>query len=59
MIKGEGTVLTARAYLEQKTQSNLLGELRCSNGIGTPVLEVVDCPHNGRKNVVDKAIIGE
>ena len=51
-----GSVTTFRAYLEFSAQSSksvvLRSELQSSG------VTMIDCPHNGKKDVVDKMILG-
>ena len=51
-----GSVTTFRAYLDISTQSSksmvLRSELQSSG------VSIIDCPHNGKKDVVDKMILG-
>ncbi|EGN96004.1 hypothetical protein SERLA73DRAFT_141112 [Serpula lacrymans var. lacrymans S7.3] len=51
-----GSVTVFRAYLEVSEQSpkscNLRSELQTSG------VSLIDCPHSGRKDVVDKMILG-
>jgi len=56
-----GSIRTFRAYLEVSDQlaapasrtQNIRSELQCSG------VTLVDCPHNGRKDVADKMLIGK
>ena len=51
-----GSVTTFRAYLDISTQSPKSVVLRSefqSSGVS-----LIDCPHNGKKDVVDKMILG-
>ena len=51
-----GSVTTFRAYLDISAQSSksvlLRSELQSSG------VSIIDCPHNGKKDVVDKMILG-
>ena len=50
-----GTVKVFKAYLEisDQSRSSLRSELQSSG------VSLVDCPHNGRKDVADKMILGQ
>ena len=51
-----GSVTTFRVYLDVSVQSSksvvLRSELQSSG------VSIIDCPHNGKKDVVDKMILG-
>lgn len=51
-----GSVTTFRAYLDISVQSSksvvLRSELQSSG------VSMIDCPHNGKKDVVDKMVLG-
>lgn len=49
-----GPIRAFKAYLEASTQSTLSPRLELiSSGV-----DIVDCPHNGKKDVVDKTLMG-
>ena len=55
LARSFGTVKVFKAYLEISDQSrpSIRSELQSSG------VSLVDCPHNGRKDVADKMILGQ
>lgn len=55
MAQAFGSVKLFKAYLEvsQQISSSLRTELQASG------VSLTDCPHNGRKDVADKMLIGK
>lgn len=58
MMKTWGSIKTFRAYLEMSNWSSskslsLRSELQSSG------VSLIDCPHNGKKEVADKMILGQ
>ena len=51
-----GSVTTFRAYLDIATQSSKSAVFRSE--LQSSGVSMIDCPHNGKKDVVDKMIIG-
>ena len=51
-----GSVTTFRAYLDIATQSSKSAVFRSE--LQSSGVSMIDCPHNGKKDVVDKMILG-
>jgi len=53
-----GSIKTLKAYLEISEQTFLPRALNLRSELQSSGVSLVDCPHNGRKDVADKMIIG-
>jgi hypothetical protein len=50
-----GSVTTFKAYLDMSAQSS---NVAFRSEFQSSGVSMIDCPHNGRKDVVDKMILG-
>lgn len=54
-----GSVKSLKAYLEITDQVSSARALAMRSELQTSGVSLIDCPHNGRKDVADKMIMGE
>jgi hypothetical protein len=58
MAQSYGSIKSLRAYLGI-TEQLVLRTLALRSELQSSGVSLVDCPHNGRKDVADKMIIGQ
>ncbi|KAJ8583651.1 hypothetical protein M405DRAFT_828239, partial [Rhizopogon salebrosus TDB-379] len=54
-----GSVTTFKAYLDMSKQSSRKGAVAFRSELQFFEVSIIDCPHNGRKDVVDKRILAD
>lgn len=59
MAKPYGSVKSLKAYLAITDQFTVARAITLRSEFQASGVSLIDCPHNGRKEVADKMIIGE